>query len=327
MKGLLFILLFVFCSACRNDNRIFNVRTKVGVKELETIELAGEKLPIDAMGGYGIKVFDSLLVVTSGSANHFREVYSLENFSLLAELFRKGRAKNEFLFVGYDGQWIVESGCVKLYVHDLNKNVFWKYNLTESVRFNIDSADIVSKLSREYLGAYYISPNIYCYRKVVPNEGYSYVVEDIKKGKVIDEYSILKNRHELEGMELPISNYITKDNDVVICYSRNVNQLVFINLENKTKLSVSTADKEPTWTEWKTDFEQGIVYYDYMAATGKEIYALYRGNSESLEIQGFSESGDFLKRIVLKEKLIAFDVSGTFIYGLTSDEEIYRYKL
>ena len=50
-----------------------------------------------------------------------------------------------------------ENGCMNLYIHDLNKNVFWKYNLTESLKQNVDCGEIVYKLPGSYQGAYYLA--------------------------------------------------------------------------------------------------------------------------------------------------------------------------
>ena len=69
------------------------------------------------------------------------------------------------------------------------------------------------------------------------------------------------------------------------------------------------------------------LYYDYVATTEQEIYALYKGNPDNWEIHCFSQTGDFLKRMILKEKIISFDVSESFMYGLTINEEIYKYKI
>ena len=126
MKNLLSITFFVLCYACSSNERIFDVDTVLNLEASECMELKGERLPIDALGGYGIKVFDTLLVVTTDNPNHFRDVYGLKSYSLLSQILRKGRAKNEFLFAGYNGQNVKENGCIILYLHDLNKNVFWE---------------------------------------------------------------------------------------------------------------------------------------------------------------------------------------------------------
>lgn len=34
-----------------------------------------------------------------------------------------------------------------------------------------------------------------------------------------------------------------------------------------------------------------------------------------------------LKKMILKEKIISFDVAGNTIYGLTTDEEIFKYQM
>ena len=105
MKKMLFVLLPVLCCSCGNNNRIFDIDTQLCLKAHESIELTGEKLPIEAFGGYGIKIFDTLLVVTTASPDHFRDIYGLKSCSLQAKILKKGRAKNEFL---YEGKWMYE---------------------------------------------------------------------------------------------------------------------------------------------------------------------------------------------------------------------------
>lgn len=320
-------MIFVLCYACSN-NRILDIDTKLNLKPYESIELEGEKLPIDALGGYGIKVFDTLLIISASSSDHFRDVYGLKSYSLLAKILQKGRAKNEFLFAGYNGQSIKENGNINLYIHDLNKNVFWKYNLTESLKQHKDIGEIICKLPRIYQGAYYLSPDIFCYRDVETSKTCSYVIKNMKEGRIIEEFPVMNFVKEGRDMKIPISNYITKDNDIIVCYSRNINQLMFIDLNKRTRISVSTSNEQPTWSKLVADLEAGPrLYYDYVAATEREIYALYKGNPDCLEIHCFSKTGDFLKRMVLKEKIMSFDVVDSIIYGLTIDEEIYKYKI
>ncbi|MDE6452076.1 MAG: hypothetical protein K2L23_07305, partial [Odoribacter sp.] len=212
MKNLLFIVVFVLCCACSNNDCIFDVDTKLNLKPHEFMELEGEKLPIDAFGGYGIKVFDTLLIISTGSPEHFRDVYGLKSYSLLGKILKKGRAKNEFLFVGYNGQSIMENGNINLYVHDLNKNVFWKYNLTESLKQQIDVGEIICKLPRIYQGAYYLSSDIFCYRNIESGNKCSYVIKDMKKDRIIEEFLVMNFTKKSRELEIPISNYITKDN-------------------------------------------------------------------------------------------------------------------
>ena len=322
MKNLLSITFFVLCYACSSNERIFDVDTVLNLEASECMELKGERLPIDALGGYGIKVFDTLLVVTTDNPNHFRDVYGLKSYSLLSQILRKGRAKNEFLFAGYNGQNVKENGCIILYLHDLNKNVFWKYNLTESIRQNMDIGKIIYKLPGRCQGAYFLSTDIFCYQDIVSGKGYLYVIKNVKKNEVIEEYTIMKDG------EIPLSSYIMKDNDVIICYSRNVDQLMFIDINKRTKISVSTSNEQPTWSKLNSELNgDPKVFYDYIATTEQEIYALYKGNPDYFEIHCFSKTGDFLKKMILKEKIISFDVAGNTIYGLTTDEEIFKYKI
>jgi len=328
MKKLLFVLFSVLCCTCENNNRIFDVDTQLNLKAHESIELKGEKLPIEAFGGYGIKVFDTLLVITTDSPDHFRDVYGLKSYSLLAKIFKKGRARNEFLFVGYGGQYKEENGSINLYIHDLNKNAFWKYNLIESIKQNVDSGEIICKLPMNYQGAYYLSPDIFCYRDIVPGKGCSYVVKNIKEDKIIEEFSVVNFMKMDRNTDIPISNYMTKDNSVIVCYSRKIDQLMFIDVNKGTKISVSTSNEQPTWSRLKAEYEDvSRLYYDYIATTEQEIYALYKGNPAHLEIHCFSQTGDFLKKMIVKEKMMAFDVAGAFIFGLTTDEEIFKYKM
>ena len=121
---------------------------------------------------------------------------------MLSQILRKGRAKNEFLFAGYNGQNVKENGCIILYLHDLNKNVFWKYNLTESIRQNMDIGKIIYKLPGRCQGAYFLSTDIFCYQDIVSGKGYLYVIKIVKKNEVIEEYTIMKDG------EIPLSSYI-----------------------------------------------------------------------------------------------------------------------
>lgn len=272
MKKMLFVLLPVLCCSCGNNNRIFDIDTQLCLKAHESIELTGEKLPIEAFGGYGIKIFDTLLVVTTASPDHFRDIYGLKSCSLQAKILKKGRAKNEFLSVGYGGQCMKENGCMNLYIHDLNKNVFWKYNLTESLKQNVDCGEIVYKLPGSYQGAYYLAPNIFCYRDVMSNKGCFYVIKNIKENKIIEEFSIIDFLKSGRVVDIPISNYITKDNRVIVCYSRKIDQLMFIDIKNRTKISVSTSDVQPTWSRLESEYEDSLkLYYDYVATTEQEI--------------------------------------------------------
>lgn len=322
MKILPITFFFVFCYACSNKDRIFDVDTILNLKARECLELKGEKLPIEPLGGYGIKIFDTLLVVTTDNPNNFRDVYGVKSYSLLSQILKKGRAKNEFLFAGYNGQNIKENGCISLYLHDLNKNVFWKYNLTESVKRNMDIGKIIGKLSGRCQGAYFLSADTFCYIESVPNEGCFYVIKNMRKNEIIEKYTIMK------GGIIPLSTYIMKDNDVIICYSRNIDQLMLIDINKKTKISLSTSTEQPTWSRLKSELDSDPkLFYDYVATTEQEIYALYKGNPDCFEIHCFSKTGDFLKRMIVKEKIISFDVTEDIIYGLTMDEEIFKYRM
>ena len=103
---------------------------------------------------------------------------------------------------------------------------------------------------------------------------------------------------------------------------------MLINLKNMTKICISTSNVKPTWEQLKNDYEdKNKIYYHAVATTKLEIYALYKGKPNSFEIHCFSQTGNFLKRMILKEKLISIDITDSYIYVITANEEIYRYKI
>ena len=138
----------------------------------------------------------------------------------------------------------------------------------------------------------------------------------MKEDKVIDEFPIIDFIKNGDENYISIGSHITKDHYVIVCDFWKMDQLMFIHLRNRTRICVSTSDIQPTWESLRADYkdDKKAYYYD-VATTKKEIYALYKKNPNNFEIHCFSQTGDFLKKLILKEKLISFDITDSYIWN------------
>lgn len=112
-------------------------------------------------------------------------------------------------------------------------------------------------------------------------------------------------------------------------------QINILDLEREEHLSLTTSKNFMHLP--LDDSKEPNMYYSDLCVTDKQIYALYANqpitrwglDSKKSEIQVFNWNGDPVCKIIIPEYLlyINIDEKNKHLYGITADEELYRFRI
>lgn len=99
IKGIFCIFFCVWCFfSCKNPENTFRQEVILSVIPEKTIDLTGEKLPIEEFIPTGVCRIDTFLVIINGEEEKILKVYQANTFRFLGAFLSKGRGPGEIIF-------------------------------------------------------------------------------------------------------------------------------------------------------------------------------------------------------------------------------------
>lgn len=230
----------------------------------KTLEITGEKVPLDLVGPSAFFIIDSLLVIQNYNQSNYLSVYNLCH---LNKIIQKKHA------------------LIPTRLQARKKQIAY-------TRHNLQN-----EISREYI----------LYDKIT----------DIERNQVGSADKIKPDFKKLAQAMLQFD------------------QINILDLEQEEHLSLTTCRNFMHLP--LDDSKEPNMYYSDLCVTDKQIYALYANqpitrwglDSKKSEIQVYDWNGNPVCKIIVPEYLlyINIDEKNKQLYGITADEELYRFSI
>lgn len=333
------ILLVIVATCCGgNNDNIFKASVH-NAKAEKTCTLSGISVDLDGdkpNGICGIFVSDSILLLR-GTVKGFPFMvyaYSLNDGSPLGAYIAKGRGPNELLIPQFKGL-IDESNL--LYIFDLSLGSSYSFDYLKSIETHNTVLSGLLKLPTRPLYAF---PMRKAHAVIIPEtDDYSLEILD-ESGHRIKKLSLYPNVSGEQYFDrLSSACALNQKNSklaMAMCSSPQVN---FIDLENGNKITCATSDEYKKWRDMlNASDENHRLYYMSSAQSSEYFMSLYVGgvlfmdwikSGDSPHLHIFDWNGNLLFDISLKESLksITFDGSSKVLYGVDTNDNIYRYDM
>ena len=339
MRKFLSVMLVLFLVACnQKKNNIFDApvwtddafesRTVSG-----TLVDLGEDKPI---GISGIFLCDSIMLMKASVRDFPQQIhaFSLSDNSLKGRYVAKGRGDKELLIPIIKDRFFPEEQSV--YIFDLSKCCSYALDLRESVASHSTDLAQLIKLPSGTLDSY---PYNGSHLAFIPQaEDYVCTVLD-KNGHQEKHISLFPGVSGIDYFDRLSSacavNHTVGHLVMAMCMLPQIN---ILDLETGGKKTVAVSKE---YRNWERIFSEGTdnrnIYYTSITKSENGFMALYSGSTFEEWVKGkdhphihiFDWNGNLLYDISIAEQLktIAFDDSTKQLYGVDSNDEIYRYDL
>ena len=339
MKYIYRVLVFSILFSCENKS-ISEKETSTVNSFPQTITLKGEEQKLEALGIVDIMVIDTFLIAyTPMNHDYYYLVYSTSNLKKLGKFLPEGRGANEFYALVHDKCHETEDGIIKTWLN----NGFIKYcwNISQSVKEGhtvIDSV-IMSKgilssgtwyttsNNNELVGFQYSSNNMY------------YISYNLTHHQEVHRHKIFSRNFPTQKLEIVAMNTCIKpdrskialvgwNNNYICIFNSDFSELRPFTIYGKGISINKAATMEPS---------ARILYYSCENSTDRYLYALYVNQPEEKrqyhtgneEIHIYNWDANPIANIIISENIMCFAVDEKYkcLYGLTSDEKLYKYDL
>ncbi|ASB47977.1 BF3164 family lipoprotein [Alkalitalea saponilacus] len=341
-------VLFSCSSDYKND---LSNSTSVFIKYFpKSITLKAEPIKIELPGINHIHCMNNLLIgINYSGSNDFLHLYDKEDFSHITSLIARGKAPDEFLTLNYDYQWGKDSTGTYMWIKDINSNKLCKINLSKSIEKNRPVFDkCINNLQMDLW-----------YMKFVVNDSLLVLTPHIQKhvnNLTLQHYNLLENRTiferqlykdnfspKIDNQVYGLRTMIKPDGTKLLAFNSNFSRFHILNLNLTNNKTITTyeeiAEKEIKRELQRIELYDLKRYYINFLVTNQKIYALYANKypqetrsldtTTGVEVHLFNWAGDPLKKFIIKENLwqITIDEENKTLYGITANEQLYRYDL
>ena len=330
--------MFVVLLSC-NSNGLFDNKEIVVAAFPETHELKGDSIQLDVLGCVDIYCVDTFLIAyTPMSEKGYFHIFSTSDFKPLGSFIPIGRGPNEFYAVNYSSAYKTDDGQVKAWLSNNVMNYEW--NITQSVEQKqtiIDSAYKLQGILSD--GVWLPGRDDFMFGFIRKNSNIEYIRYNLKTKTVI-------NADKMFSKDLSANNissasmlpYLKPDNSKLANIGWWTNYICIFNTDFSDMKIVATYHKPESIDKISaTERQERILYYSCSDVTEQYIYALYvnqpekdrRYHSKHEEIHIFDWNANPIANFIIRENIMFFrvDAYNKCLYGLTSDEKIYRYDL
>ena len=342
---LLFVVFFYSCNISDHKN-IYSGNTKYITSFPDTIELVGEKIELDNIGAKSIDCVDTFLVFATSQLETFYTVYSTQTYKHLGNFIQKGRGKNEMVNIAYPIFSKEGNGEALLFLNDILKKEVKCLNITQSVNKNHTIFDEKNISIKNYLNSKYIYPindSIYfCHIFDIEEKNDLYA----SYNKNTEHLKILKDVYttslENIGNVFLLNSYACfnpaqQKYATAMQFFNQINIYPYNSSAEAFSLIIGNEITEIKKVE-KTNMPEKKEYYEDMICTDEFLFAIYAdctrkewATSENLsvDLHVFDWNGTPQCLIKLNEQIakIAIDKSNNILYGMTLNEEVYKYDL
>ena len=247
----------------------------------------------------------------------------------------RGNGPNDFINMQLKGQSCIDDNDCCLWVNDVSSAMLKRINLTKSIE---KSTCVVDKKVKTYptsVNAFYFNDSSVVQEMMTAG---NYELFTCVNGKSVSHESLY-----LTDVQNPFSYYkstmrLDLSSSMLVAAMNSFNQINFLNL--RTGERTTSCWGEPVNMTDLVDKDSGLekwVYYIDIELTENQIYALFMDQSQedafekekNMEIHVFDKVGHPLKVLELDRYACAFciDNTGSVLYALVDDSQIYRYRL
>lgn len=325
MKSLICPIIILIIISCTQQDIM--IGRNILIKEFpQEINLSGEKLDITSIGVNNIFVVDTFLICYKAMGlDEFFDIYSTNTYQSLGKFLSPGRGPNEFLNATYMGQHFKDSSNTYMWIKDEALMKLTLFNLTESVKQQ-------KTLNDSSLFYHYFS---------FSNRNEYYSIYNRKTNTFIQQDSIY--RHSINNIG-NIFLWTTHS-----CYNLReqkyatamefLNQINLYSLSQKKAISlVYNGNISDLKKVEECPMPEKYTYYVDFTSTTKLLFGLYANQTRkdwalkdniTTEIHVIDWEGIPKFKLNIQEKLskIAINEKEKIMYGLTLEEEVYKYNL
>lgn len=338
MKYSFLSIIVILLVAC-NKHTLFDQQETIITHFPKTIFLKGEEKKIDTLGVVNITITDTFLIAYTPMHNeYYFHVFGTSNLNYLGSFLPVGRGPNEFYGIDYDKDCESEKGIAKVWVSNFLTKYQW--NITESIKQGhtvIDSTFNLKGIFSE--GIWYIGRNHRLFGLQNTKNNRNYILYDTDNQTEICKKSIFPRNVPYKNISaIAMNSYVKPDDSQIALVGCWSNHICIFNVDFSEIKPLAIYDKMISINEIAaTERPDRVMFYSWADVTNQYLYCLYvnqpekdrRYHSGNEEFHIFDWEGNPIMNIVISENIMFFavDEKNKCLYGLTSDEKIYRYDL
>lgn len=339
MKPIVFLIVIFSLGACENKP-LFHQKAREILTFPKTVSLKGEEKQIDILGVADIMIADTFLIAyTPMRHDYYYWVFNTSNLEKIGGFLPEGRGPDEFYAIAHDKCHDNKNGISKTWLS--NGETQYRWNISESVKQGHTVID--STISRTGIlshGIWYVNP--YDNRLT----GFQYASDNINcisydpnTQKETHRHKVFSRNLSPKALEVAAMNTCLKtDHSKIALVGWNNNYICILDADFSASKPLTIYGKGTSINKTlATNPPERILYYSCENGTNRYLYSLYINQPEknrqyhtgNEEIHIFDWEADPILNIVIPENILFFavDERNKCLYGLTSDERIYKYDL
>lgn len=270
---------------------------------------------------------DKLIDVNTGNKDAVFTVYDSHG-RLIGSFGKVGKARNEFtgglvVTQQFEGE--------RLWVNDVNKAMLARIDFKASLDSSTCVVDKDFVTAGRVINAFYVNDSTILYEQEA-EDNYRLYMFNTLQDKAVGQYDLYIPYQN--AFSVYYSNMLLHpDKSKLVAAMSTQNQVNFLSIKDGKKKAVSLYEE----SRLEKDNERQRQYYCDVTATADRIYALYMDQPKEesfdkpkpMEIHVFDWEGNFKERLLVNEYVfnIAVNEQGKYLYGLTLDNDVYRYEL
>lgn len=352
MKSIYCIIASILLHSCGdNYKNDLSESKKTFVSEFPVVlQIDAERISIETTGLNNIFIIDNYLIgINYSGSNNFLHVYDNIRFSKLGSLISRGKGPDELLTLQYNQQWEKDSAGTYMWVTDINSNKLCRLNIGKSIDLKnsvydrcIDNIEMFNSFNIFYMDDNYIltNPRISRHNKHNTLQLFNY-----NTSKLDNEYQLYSDDFSSNIDERIYQLFCTvkPDRTKISAFSMRFSRIHIFNRDHTDSRTITVFQ----------DVTEGIIsnslrnkelhdinrFYNSLTVTEEFIFALYVNKHieelmsseaiEGAEIHIFDWNGNPIKQLLIAENIwqITIDDKEKHLYGITANEEVYRYNL
>lgn len=337
-KKWIVLLVAITLISCHSSN-LFHTEDKVIERFPQTYTQEGKEIKLDVLGCMNLFVVDTfLLAYCPMYTDYYFHVFNTSTLEHLGSFFPVGRGPNEFYAIIYAKCNETIHGVSKAWIANYNTNYQW--NITESVKQKRTIIDSTINNKNEESEVYWIMGKNHILYGIGKTDGnFEYIRYDLKGQKELNRNKLYSRNMPYDYLDVVGINLNVKpDNRQVALIGWSTNHIGIFNsdftdLKSMTIYGPLISIDKAAAQEW----DERTLFYSDAYVSDRFIYGLYinqpakdrRHHSGNEEIHVFDWDGNPILNVIIPENIMFFtvDEKNKCLYGLTSDEKVYKYDL
>lgn len=330
-------LISLLCG-CNGNKNFFSNKVLIVDSDFKISNtLKGEKLAVnDIYSMLSLICFDEYLLVITPNAQNVFHVLTFEG-EIISQFGTIGRANNELDNCDFNGQTEIIDGDNCIWINDVSKARLVLINIDKSIQN--EKIVIINEIKTPptSVNCFYTNDSVLIAEQLTGRN-----FEFLKQNILLNTFSqeTLYKDDDVNAFSLYKSIWRWDSHrNRLIGAMQSVNQLNFYSIEDQERRSIVIGEQcidKNELIDVKTRLERTTTFCD-LEITNTHIYALYMNQdyddayekSKPQDLLIFNLDGDIDRVVRLNEYIVDIDISsnGKYLYGITPNDEIYRYKI